>query len=424
MAISVGNGSLHTRVVITGLGVVSSTGMGRQAFWDAVVEGRSGIRYVTGFDVRELYCRVAGQITDFDPTNYMGYGDARRCGKFVHYAVGSAHMAVEDAGIDVSALDPFRVGAVFGNSVAANGNRADEIYAHWHRERAKACGYTDCVQLAAHASTAHVFIGLGIQGPNTTVGSGCCAGLEAIAQGSDLLRKGQADVMVVGGSEACVSEFGMALLCKTGVLTHYNEEPEKASRPYDARRDGLVLSEGGGAVVLETAAHALDRGAPIYAEVVGYGTATEGKDLVVPDPSGIELAHALCNALVEARMSAADIDYVCSHGIANVDYDKADTRALKLVLGERAYNVPVSSIKSTTGQPFAAGGVWQAVAACMAIRENLVPPTINYERPDPDCDLDYVPNQARAARVDTVMLNAHSFGGTHAALILRAFDQG
>lgn len=423
MTMSVANGNLHTRVVITGLGVVSSTGMGRQAFWDAVVEGRSGIRHVRGFDVSELYCRVAGQITDFDPTDYMGHGDARRCGEFVHYAVGAAHMALEDAGLEVSALDPFRVGAIFGNSVAANGNRADEIYARWHRERAQACGYTDCVQLAAHASTAHVIIGLGIQGPNSTVGSGCCAGVESIAQGRDLLRRGQADVMIVGASEACVSEFGMSLLCKTGVLTHENEEPERASRPYDARRDGLVLAEGAGAVVLETAAHALDRGAPIYAEVVGYGTATEGKDLVVPDPSGVELAHALRNALAEARMSAVDIDYVCAHGIANVDYDKADTRAIKMVLGERAHNIPVSSIKSTTGQPFAAGGVWQAVAGCMSIRENLVPPTINYQVPDPDCDLDYVPNRARAARVDTVMLNSHSFGGTHAALIVRAFEE-
>ncbi len=417
------SGNLKRRVVITGLGVVSSTGMGREEFWRNVVEGRSGIRHVTGFDVTNLYCRIAGQITNFDPTDYMSYAEARRSGKFVHYAVAAAHMAVEDAGIDVSALDPFRVGAIFGNSVAANGNRADEIYARWMEESATSCGPTDCVQLAAHAATSHVFINLGMQGPNMTVASGCCAGLEAIAQGRDILRKGQADVMVVGASEAVVSEFGMSLLCKTGVLTHRNEEPEKASRPYDRTRDGLVLSEGAGAVVLETADHALKRGAPIYAEVLGYGTATEAKDLVVPDPSGKELACALRNALIEARLAPDDIDYVCAHGIANVDYDKADTRAVKMVLGERAYNIPISSIKSTTGQPFAAGGAWQAVAGVMAIQENLVPPTINYRYPDPDCDLDYVPNRARPARVDTVMMNSHSFGGTHAALILRAFDE-
>jgi len=220
-----------------------------------------------------------------------------------------------------------------------------------------------------------------------------------------------------------VSRFGMSLLCKTGVLTHHNEEPERASRPYDARRDGLVLSDGAGAVVLETAEHALERGAPIYAEVRGYGTTTEAKHLVVPDPSGEELAQAFRNALVEAHLGPDDIDYVCAHGIANVDYDRADTRAVKMVLGERAYNIPVSSIKGTTGQPFAAGGAWQIVAACMAMETDTVPPTINYERPDEECDLDYVPNRARRARVDTTLLNSHSFGGTHAALIIRSFDE-
>ncbi len=215
----------------------------------------------------------------------------------------------------------------------------------------------------------------------------------------------------------------MTLLCKTGVLTHYNEEPEKASRPYDATRDGLVLSDGAGALLLETAHHALSRGAPIYAEIMGYGTSTEGKHLVMPDPSGVELAHAFRNALMQAHLAPQDIDYVCAHGIANVGYDKADTRAIKFVLGERAYNIPVSSIKSTTGQPFAPSGAWQTLVACMAMKTNIVPPTINYHHPDPDCDLDYVPNTARRARVDTAMVNSHSFGGTHGALIIRKFDE-
>ncbi|MGI5820301.1 MAG: beta-ketoacyl-[acyl-carrier-protein] synthase family protein [Armatimonadota bacterium] len=412
---------LRRRVVITGLGVVSSTGMGKDAFWEAVRDGRSGIRHVTGFDCSDIYSRVAGQITDFDPTEYMTRGDVRRSGKFVHYSVAAAHQAVDDAGIDVGALEPFRVGTVFGSSVAANGNLADGIYEQWGREGAVACGPTDCVQLASHAATSHVFISMGMRGPNLTVGTGCCSGLDAIAKGRDILQTGQADVMVVGASEACVSRFGMSLLCKTGVLTRFNEDPAAASRPYDARRDGLVLSEGAGAVVLETAEHALERDALIYAEVRGYGTATEARHLVIPDPSGIELAQALRSALMEAHLDPTDLDYVCAHGIANVDYDRADTRALKMVLGEHAYNIPVSSIKSTTGQPFAAGGMWQTAAACMAIQTDTVPPTINYQVPDPECDLDYVPNRARPARVDTVLMNSHSFGGTHAALLIRSF---
>lgn len=414
---------LRQRVVITGLGVVSSTGMGKDAFWEALVEGRSGVKHITGFECEDLPSRVAGQITDFDPTDYMDAGDARRSGKFVHYSVAAARMALEDSQLDLRSVEPFRAGAIFGNSTAANGNLADGIYRRWGENGANACGPTDCVQLAAHAGTAHVFIEMGLRGPNTTVGSGCCSGIEAIYQGREILRSGQADVMVVGASEACISRFGMSLLCRTGVLTGHNEEPKTASRPYDATRNGLVLSEGGGAVVLETARHALDRGAPIYAEVAGYGSTTEARHLVIPDPSGVELAQAFRQALQDAHLAPDDIDYVCAHGIANVDYDKADTRATKMVLGERAYNIPVSSIKGTTGQPFAAGGAWQTLAGCMAMRKNLIPPTMNYRVPDPDCDLDYVPNTARHSRVDTVMVNSHSFGGTHAALILREFDE-
>lgn len=417
------NYDLRRRVVITGLGVVSSSGMGKDAFWEAVRDGRSGVRHITGFDCSNLYSRVAGQITDFDATRYLSHGEVRRSGEFVHYAVGAAHMAMDDARVDLSQEDPFRVGTIFGNSMGGNGNVADGLYFRWLEEGVGACGPTDCVQVAPHAATAHVYISMGLRGPNASVATGCCAALEAVAQGRDIIRSGQADVMVVGASEACVSQMAMSLLCKTGVLTHYNEEPEKASRPYDARRDGLVLAEGAGAVVLETAEHALKRGAHIYAEVRGYGTTTEAQHLVVPDPSGEELAQAFRNALLEAHLGPEDIDYVCAHGIGNVDYDRADTRAIKHVLGDRAYNIPVSSIKGTTGQPFAAGGAWQIVTACMAIETNIVPPTINYEEPEPECDLDYVPNRARRARVDTAMINSHSFGGTHAALIIGNFDE-
>ncbi len=418
-----GNGNLKTRVVITGLGVVSSTGMGKQEFWDAVREGRSGVRHITGFPIDNLYSRIAGQITDFDPTEYMSEGAARRSGKFTHYAVAAAHMAVEDAGIDVGALDPFRGGVVFGTSSGGDGNVGHDNHARWLREGHRSIGATDCVQFAPHAATSHVFIGMGLRGPNATVASGCCAGIEAITRGADFLRSGDADVMVVGGTEACINQYAMEMLCATRVLAHRNEEPEKASRPYDATRDGLVLSEGAGAVVLETADRAVNRGAPIYAEVMGSGVTTEGEDLVRADPSGAHLAQALGQALAEARLAPEEIDYVCAHGIGNVDYDKADTRAIKRVLGDRAYNIPVSSIKSTTGQPFAAGALWQTVAACMAIQTDTVPPTINYHYPEPECDLDYVPNTARRSRVETVMINSHSFGGTHAALIIREFDE-
>ncbi len=413
---------IRNRVVITGLGVVSSTGIGRESFWEAVRDGRSGISHVEGFDVSNLYCRIAGQIKDFDPTQYMDRSEARRCGRFVHFSVAAAEHAVEDAGIDLSRVDPFRKGAIFGTSVAGSGNITDEIYRKYYDRGPRACGVLDHLEMAPHAATARVMIRWGMKGPSGSVASGCCSGLEAIASGANLLREREADVMVVGASEAVVSEFGLSLLALTDIMTHRNEEPETACRPFDATRDGIVVSEGAGAVVLERATYAMERGAPIFAEVLGYGTATEGQHLAKADPSGEELANAFRQALRESRLSPVDVDYVCAHGIGNREYDAADMRAIKLVLGERAYNIPVSSIKGTTGQPFAAGGTWQTTAACMTLQTDTIAPTINYRVPDPECDLDCVPNVARPARVDTLMVNSHSFGGTHSALILRRFD--
>ncbi len=415
--------NLKKRVVVTGIGIVSPCGIGVQPFWESVRDGRSGIGWITSFDASQLYCRIAGEVHDFDPTDYLKPADARRSGRFVHFAVASATLAAQDAGLDEANVDPTRYGTIFGTSTAGNGNIADQNYRNYLENGPKHCGPTDCVQVTPHVSTAYVFITLGMKGPNASVATGCCASLEAIALGRDILRRGEADVMVVGASESVIYEYPMAMLCKAGVLTHYNEQPEKASRPYDATRDGLVVSEGGGAIVLETADYAISRGAHIYGEVLGYGSATEGQHLVIPDPSGVELARAFRFALADSRLAPDDMDYVCAHGIGNPGYDAADTRAIRMVLGERAYNIPVSSIKGTTGQPFAPSGAWQAAATLMAMRESIVPPTINYRVPDPECDLDYVPNQARVARIETAMLNSHSLGGTHSAMILRKFEE-
>jgi 3-oxoacyl-[acyl-carrier-protein] synthase II len=412
------------RVVITGLGVISSSGIGREQFWESVREGRSGIRYITRFDASDLYCRIAGEIRDdeFDPCDYMERSDAKRSGRFVHFTMASAEHAVQDADLKLEAVPPFRKGAVFGTSVAGSGNVTDEIYRKYYERGPRACGLLDHLEMAPHAATSRVMIRYGMKGPSSSVATGCCSSLEAIAIGAERLQAGAADVVIAGASEAVVSEFGMSLLSLVDIMTHRNEDPTTAVRPYDANRDGIAVAEGGGAVVLETAQHAMDRGANIYAEVLGYGSATEGAHLAKADPSGMELADALEQALNEAHLSPMDIDYVCAHGIGNREYDAADMRAVKRVLGDRAYSVPLSSIKGTTGQPFAAGGAWQTTAACMTIQTGVIAPTVNYETPDPECDLDCVPNSARMGRVDTVMLNSHSFGGTHSALIIRRFE--
>ena len=411
------------RVVITGLGVVAPNGIGKDAFWEAVVQGRSGIDWIEGFDTSELYCRIAGQVRNFDPADYMNAKEARRAGRFAHFAVAASRLALEDAQLDLAGIDPYQMGAMFGTSLAGNGNVADEVYHEFNLEGPQGIEVTAATQQAAHAATSHVFIELGMKGPNTTVAPGCVASLDAVSTAANILRSGQAQVMVAGGTEACVSPIGMTLLCKQRVLTRRNDPPQAASRPYDYTRDGLVLSEGGGAVVLETAEHAMQRGGRIYAEVLGYSSTTEAQHLIAANPSGEELAHALRAALLASRLSTTDVDYVCAHGIGNRQYDIAETRALKLVMDGRAYNIPVSSIKSSTGQAFAAGGAWQIASSCMSLHTGLLPPTINYRVPDPECDLDYVPNTARRARVDTIIMNSHSFGGTHAALVIRRFNE-
>jgi len=411
------------RVVITGLGVVAPNGIGKQAFWEAVSQGRSGIDWVTSFDTSDLYCKIGGEIKDFDPTDYMNPREARRAGRFSHFAVAASRMALEDADLAPGSLDPFQIGAIFGTSTAGNGAFASELYHNYEKFGPNGVEVTLPAQVLAHAATSHVFIELGMKGPNSTSGAGCVGSLDAVSTAAHILRSGQAQVMVAGGTEANLSAFGLGVLCRQRVLTARNDPPQEACRPYDDTRDGLVLSDGAGAVVLETAEYARQRGASIYAEVLAYSSATEAHHLIAADPSGEELAQAFRTALLHSQVGAEEIDYVCAHGIGNRQYDIAETNAVKLVLGPRAYHIPMSSIKSSTGQPFAAGGGWQLVVACMSITHGLVPPTINYHIPDAECDLDYVPNQVRRARVDTVMINSHSFGGTHGCLIIRRFTE-
>lgn len=405
--------NLRQRVVITGLGIVSPCGLGIEAFWRSVVEGRSGINWLEGFDTSDLYCKIGGQIRHFDPRDHVENRDVRHGGRFSHFAVAAARFALADAGLANGSrqVDPLMFGAVFGTSTAGR-----------YEGRGVEEGEVSVgLQMEGHAATSHVAIEFGLRGPNTTSAVGCVGSLDALGTAAGILRDGGAQVMLAGATDSCISHLGMTTLCNLRVLTAHNDPPAAASRPYDDTRDGLVLSEGAGAAVLERADHALDRGAHIYAEIVAYTSVTEGRHLVRPHPGGEELAHALRNALLMAKLGPGDLDYVCAHGIGNRHYDLAETNAVKQVLGARAYNLPMSSIKGTTGQPFAPGGSWQLAAACLALEQGLVPPTLNYRVPDPECDLDYVPNVARRARVDTAMINSHAFGGTHGCLLLRRF---
>ena len=413
------------RVVITGLGVISSSGIGREPFWDTVVNGRSGISLLEGFDTSELYCKIGGEIKHFTPKDYIESRDCLRGGRFSHFAVAAARLALREAGLENrnGHMDPFEMGAVFGTSTAGGGNISDEIYARYAKRGLRGRALAGGVQMQAHAATTHVFIELGLRGPNTTSGVGCASSLDAIGTSCGMLRSGAARVMVAGATEACLSHIVMGTLCDLGVVTHHNNPVHGSCRPYDDTRDGLTVSEGAGAVVLERLDSALERGAHIYAEVLAYSSTTAGEDLVATFPNGEALAHAFRTALRMAKIAPSEIDYICAHGIGNRHCDVADTNATKEVLGDRAYNVPLSSIKGVTGQPFAPGGCWQVTAACMTLATGMIAPTINYKVPDPECDLDYVPNCARRARVDTVMVNSLAFGGTHGCLLLRRYSE-
>lgn len=413
--------SPQQRIVITGLGVVAPTGIGKKAFWEALSEARSGVDWIRSFDTTDHYCKIGGEVRNFDATDYRSAKRASKSGRFSNFAVAAAQLAVADGDLDVGKEPPYLMGAVFGTTSGGMGNIGDDMYFHLARKGVAGIDVLAPSETTSHAATANVFIELGMKGPNTTSGVGCAATLDAISTCVAIMRTGRAKVMIAGGTEASVSPGGFSLLGAQKVFTARNDPPEAACRPYDKTRDGLILSEGAGAILLETADHAMDRGAHIYAEIVGYAATTEAYHLVMAKDTGDELALAFRQALLEGKVSVDEIDYICAHGISNRQYDVAETRAVKQVMGEQAYHVPMSSIKSMTGQPFAAGGGWQIAASCMAIETGLIPPTINYRVPDPDCDLDYVPNHPRQGRVNTVMINSHSIGGTHACLIIRKF---
>jgi 3-oxoacyl-[acyl-carrier-protein] synthase II len=413
---------LSQRIVITGLGVVSCCGIGRHDFWNAVRDGVSGISHLDLFDVSSLPCRIGGQIRNFNPLDHIEAREARHQGRFVHYAIAAAREAYEDSGLGNGGFDPYDVGVAFGSSGAGYGNVGDEVNRQFVLDGLRAVDPYAIVEVPAHAATGHIAIDLGLKGPNLSASTGCATSVITMSQGIGAITAGAARAMVVGASEASLGPLIFGLLTRLRVMSTHNDDPAGACRPYDATRDGLVLSDGAGAVVIEAADHAMDRGAHIYAEVLGYGITSEAYHMVIALPTGDELAHAIRMAMRMARISPTDIDYVCAHGIGSDQYDCADTEGLKKALGNHAYRIAVSSIKPVTGQPFSAAGAMQTVATCMAFATDTLPPTINHKSPDPRCDLDYVPNRARRARVDTAIFNTHSFGGTHAAMILRRFD--
>lgn len=406
-------------MVITGLGPVSPVGIGKDEFWDSLVSGRSGITEITRFDTSSYPTKIAGVVKNFQPEDFMTKKTAASAARFSQLAITAARLAFDDAGINLNGdIDPERVGACFGSSTLGVGDVLEKHIPLFYQKGLKTIHPLIHVKFATHFATAYVPIELAIKGPNTSISSGCSTAIDAINWSYTQIIEGNADIIITGAADAPIFPFGFGTFCAVRVLSRRNESPAEASRPFDAQRDGMVLSEAGAAVVLEELNHALGRGATIYGEVLGFASASEAKKLVAVEMSGETIARVIAAALVSANILPSSIDYINAHGNSMVDYDMSETNGFKLALGEHAYRIPISSIKSMMGQSLAPASGLQMISSCLTLRDDIIPPTINYEYPDPACDLDYVPNTARRNRVDTILMNSHSVGGSHSVIII------
>ena len=406
------------RVVVTGMGAVTPVGLDIARTWDSLVNGRSGIARITRFDPSPYETQIAGELKGFDASASMDKKDVRRTDRFTHYAVAAASQALRDAKLE-KAPDPERVGTAIATGVGGLETLIDAILLMEKRGPARLSPFL-VPMLMANAASAQVSMQFGLKGPSLTHVSACASSSHAIGEGGDIIRRGQADVMVVGGSEAAVLSIGIAAFASMHATSRRNDAPEAASRPFDKDRDGFVLSEGAAVVVLEEREHARSRGARSYGELVGYGATADAYHITAPSPEGEGNARAMRMALAQAGLRPDQIDYINAHGTSTQPNDREETAAIKQVFGEHAYKLLVSSTKSMTGHLLGAAGALEAIACLLAIRDGCIPPTINYTTPDPGLDLDYVPNTARARSITTALSNSMGFGGHNASLILRA----
>ncbi|RPF42607.1 3-oxoacyl-[acyl-carrier-protein] synthase II [Thermodesulfitimonas autotrophica] len=411
---------MSPRVVVTGLGVISPVGTGKEAFWEALVKGRSGVRRITRFDASEFKTQIAAEVGDFDPEAYIDKKEARRMDRFTQFAVAAANLALSDAAIATEALDRDRVGVVLGCGIGGIGTFEEQTRVLVSRGPNRVSPFF-VPMMIANMGAGYIAIYHRFYGPNSTVVTACASSNHAIGEAFRIIQRGEADVMLTGGAEAAITPVALAGFCAMKAMSTRNDEPEKACRPFDAARDGFVIGEGAAVLVLERLEHALARGARIYAEVAGYGQSCDAYHITAPDPDGAGAAKAMARALADARLRPEEVDYINAHGTSTPLNDKVETMAIKKVFGEFAYRIPVSSTKSMTGHLLGAAGGIEAAACVLSITHGVIPPTINYENPDPECDLDYVPNEARRAQVDVALSNGLGFGGHNATLIFKRF---
>lgn len=410
------------RVVITGMGIICSLGETIGDLWQSLLEGKSGIDLVTLFDASQLETRIAAEVKNWDPLKYIDRKEARRMDRFAQFAVAAAKLAAEDAGMRALNGNGEKVGVIIGNCIGGLTTITEQFKVLSEKGPSRISPFL-APMMSCDSGAGQVSITLGLKGPNFCASSACSSGSDAIGEACEIIRRGDALGMIAGGSEAAIVPICFAGFNSAGALSTQNAEPKRASRPFDARRDGFVIGEGAAVLMLEELEHALSRGASIKAEVAGYGATADAFHITQPASNGEGAVRAMRRALDNAGLKPEDIDYINAHGTSTPINDRIETAAVKTVFGEKAYKTPISSTKSVTGHLLGAAGAIEAIVCALTMMNGVIPPTINLENPDPDCDLDYVPNRPREVKVRAALSNSLGFGGHNSSLVLRRYEE-
>ncbi|MCG2720874.1 MAG: beta-ketoacyl-ACP synthase II [Thermodesulfovibrionales bacterium] len=409
------------KVVVTGLGLITPLGIGLQASWEGIVGGRSGIVRITQFDTSGFPTQIAGEVKGFNAEDYIELKEIKKMDRFIHFALAAAGMALDDAGLKITEETAERTGVIVGSGIG--GLHAIEHYHSVLLEKGpKRITPFFIPMLIVNLASGQISMKFGAKGPNSAVATACATGSHAIGDAFKIIQRGDADIMIAGGTEAVITPLGIGGFNAMKALSTRNEEPEKASRPFDRDRDGFIMGEGSGILILESIESALNRGAKIYAELVGYGMTADAYHMTSPSPHGEGAARCMAMALRDGNVQPSDVSYINAHGTSTKHGDELETQAIKTVFQEDAYRIPVSSTKSMTGHLLGAAGGVEAICTALSIYHDLIPPTINLDNPDPECDLDYVPHLARKADVRYALTNSFGFGGTNACLLFRKFE--
>lgn len=412
---------MNKRVVVTGIGVVSPVGIGLEKYWNALKAGKSGINLITHFDASDIDAKIAGEVNDFNPEEYISKKEVKRMDRFAQFAVATAKMALEDSGIDTETEDMNRFGVILGSGIGGVKTFETECEKMLEKGPGRISPFF-IPMMITNMGSGHIAIATGAKGPNTTVVTACASSTHAIGDAFKIIERGDADLMFAGGSEASITKLSMAGFCSMKALSTRNDDPKGASRPFDKNRDGFIMSEGSGMLILEEYEHAIKRNAKIYAEIVGYGYTADAFHITSPAVDGEGASRAMKMAIDDAEIDVKEIDHINAHGTSTPLNDKFETMAIKTVFGKHAYDISINSTKSITGHLLGAAGSIEAIASIMALKEGFIPPTINYSEPDQGMDLDYTPNNGKKRDIKYALSNSLGFGGHNGSLVFKKYN--